>query len=219
MDHMAAVRRSAAPVKGGQLRLIGGRRLRSPQGQGTRPTTSRVREALMNMLSSEIRGCHWLDLCSGSGVMGCEALIRGASHVVAVEKDARTAAICRENLELVASNDACEATVNVIRRDLLSWLKQGCPESERRFSIVYFDPPYASGLYQQVLEVLERGHWVSPKGLVVCEYARREVIEVPSGWKEVDKRHYGTSSLLILNPPEHCRGDTDSKPRQTTREV
>ena len=219
MDQMAAVRRSAAPVKGGQLRLIGGRRLRSPQGQGTRPTTSRVREALMNMLSSEIRGCHWLDLCSGSGVMGCEALIRGASHVVAVEKDARTAAICRENLELVASIDAVDASVDVIKTDLLSWLKEGCSERELRFSIVYFDPPYASGLYQQVLEVLERGHWVSPKGLVVCEYARREVIEVPSGWKEVDRRHYGTSSLLILNPPEHCRGDTDSKLRQTTREV
>ena len=219
MDRMAAVRGAAVAVKGGQLRLIGGRRLRSPQGQGTRPTTARVREALMNMLSSEIRGCCWLDLCSGSGVMGCEALIRGASHVVAVEKDARTAAICRENLELVASNDACEATVNVIRRDLLSWLKQGCPESERRFSIVYFDPPYASGLYQQVLEVLERGHWVGYQGLVVCEYATKEVIEVPSGWKEVDRRHYGTSSLLILNPPEHCRGDTDSKLRQTTREV
>ena len=219
MDRMAAVRRSAAPVKGGQLRLIGGRRLRSPQGQGTRPTTSRVREALMNMLSAEIRGCHWLDLCSGSGVMGCEALIRGASHVVAGEKDARTALICRENLELVASNDVCDATVNVIKNDLLSWLKKGCPERERRFSIVYFDPPYASGLYQPVLDMLECGHWVRSQGLVVCEYATKEVIEVPSGWKEVDRRHYGTSSLLILTPQEHCRGDTDSTPQQTAREA
>ena len=219
MDRMAAVRRAAAPVKGGQLRLIGGRRLRSPQGQGTRPTTSRVREALMNILSSEIKGCHWLDLCSGSGVMGCEALIRGASHVVAVEKDARTAAICRENLELVASNDACDATVNVIRKDLLSWLKQGCPERERRFSIVYFDPPYDSGLYQPVLDMLERGHWLRPQGLVVCEYATKEVIAFPSGWKEIDRRHYGISSLLFLTPPGHCRGDTDSTLRRTTREV
>ena len=219
MDRMAEVRRAAAPVKGGQLRLIGGRRLRSPQGQWTRPTTSRVREAVMNMLSAEIRGCHWLDLCSGSGVMGCEALIRGASHVVAVEKDARTAAICRENLELVASNDACDATVHVIKRNLLSWLKEGRPDSERRFSIVYFDPPYASGLYQPVLDMLECGDWVRPRGLVVCEYATKEVVEIPSGWREVDRRHYGTSSLLILSRQEHCRGDTDSKLRQTTREV
>ena len=216
---MAAVRCSAAPVKGGQLRLIGGRRLRSPQGQGTRPTTSRVREALMNMLSSEIRGCHWLDLCSGSGVMGCEALMRGASHVVAVEKDARTAAICRENLELVASTDAFDASVDVIKTDLLSWLKKGCPDSERRFSIVYFDPPYNSRLYQLVLEMLERGLWVRPQGLVVCEYATKEGIEIPSGWREVDRRHYGTSSLLILTLQEHCRVDTDSTQRRTTREV
>ena len=216
MDRMAAVRRSAAPVKGGQLRLIGGRRLRSPQGQGTRPTTSRVREALMNMLSSEIRGCHWLDLCSGSGVMGCEALIRGASHVVAVEKDARTAAICRENLELVASNDACDATVRVIKKELLCFLKEGCLQSERKFSIVYFDPPYASGIYRPALEMLDRGGWMQPNGLVICEHSTKEAVEVPSGWKEVDKRHYGGSSLLLLTPPEHCRGDTDSTLRQTS---
>ncbi|QNI55450.1 16S rRNA m2G966 methyltransferase [Synechococcus sp. BIOS-E4-1] len=215
---MAAVRRAAAPVKGGQLRLIGGRRLRSPQGQGTRPTTARVREALMNLLSSEIRGCYWLDLCSGSGVMGCEALIRGASHVVAVEKDARTAAICRENLELVAANDACDATVNVIRKDLLSWLKQGCLDGNQRFSIVYFDPPYGSGLYRPALSMLHSGGWVQPQGLVICEFASREKFEVPSGWKETDRRQYGKSSLLILNPQEHCRGDTDSKLRQTGRE-
>jgi len=205
-------------VKGAQLRLIGGRRLRSPQGQGTRPTTSRVREALMNMLSSKIRGCHWLDLCSGSGVMGCEALMRGASHVVAVEKDARTAAICRENLELVATSHACDATVRVIRKDLLLWLKQGCLEGKQRFSIVYFDPPYASGLYVPALGMLQSGGWVQPQGLVICEFASKEKFEVPSGWKEADRRHYGKSSLLILNPQEHCRVDTDSKPRQTGRE-
>ena len=172
----------------------------------------------MNMLSSEIRGCHWLDLCSGSGVMGCEALIRGASHVVAVEKDARTAAICRENLELVAANDACDATVRVIRKDLLSWLKQGCPDGSQRFSIVYFDPPYASGLYRPALGMLHSGGWVQPQGLVICEFASKENLEVPSGWKETDRRQYGTSSLLILNPQEHCHDDTDSTLRQTGRE-
>ena len=218
MDQMAAVRCSAAPVKGGQLRLIGGRRLRSPQGQGTRPTTSRVREALMNMLSSEIRGCHWLDLCSGSGIMGCEALIRGASYVVAVEKDARTAAICRENLELVANNDACDATVRVIRKDLLPWLKHGCLERKQKFSIVYFDPPYASGLYAPALGMLLSGGWVQPQGLVICEFSSKERLEVPSGWKEADRRQYGKSSLLILSPQEHCRDGIDSTLRQTGRE-
>ena len=216
---MAPVRCSPISVKAAQLRLIGGRRLRSPQGQGTRPTTSRVREALMNILSSRIKGCHWLDLCSGSGVMGCEALTRGASHVVAVEKDPRTAAICRDNLELVAAKDACDATVRVIRKDLLSWLKEGRLCSEEKFSIVYLDPPYASGLYCPALDMLDRGRWVRSKGLVICEHSSKETIPLPSGWSAADQRQYGSSSLLILNPPEHCHGDTDSTPRQTGREV
>ena len=76
----------------------------------------------MNMLSEHIRGCHWLDLCSGSGVMGCEALQHGAARVVAVERDARTAAVCRTNLELVATHVDGPASVSVIRQDLLSWL-------------------------------------------------------------------------------------------------
>ena len=66
----------------GQLRLSGGRRLKSPPGRGTRPTTARVREAVMNMLGSRLEGCRWLDLCSGSGIMGCEALLHGAAALL-----------------------------------------------------------------------------------------------------------------------------------------
>jgi len=206
-------------VKRAQLRLIGGRRLRSPQGQDTRPTTSRVREALMNMLNAEIRGCRWLDLCSGSGVMGCEAIQRGAAHVVAVEQDARTAAVCRENLELIASSEGCNATVKVIRQDLLRWLQVNDQESEQPFSIVYLDPPYAAGLYTPALENLKRSGLVTTEGLVICEYASKQPPGVPAGWREVERRRYGSSSLLILSPREHCRGDTDSTPQQTGPEV
>ena len=216
---MACVRRTAAAVKRAQLRLIGGRRLRSPQGQTTRPTTSRVREALMNMLSENIPGCHWLDLCSGSGVMGCEALERGAARVVAVERDPRTAEICRENLELVASSNARERSVKVIRKDLLSWLKQGNQNDNQCFSIVYFDPPYQADLYRPALELLRVGGWVQPKGLVICEHTTQKPLNVPAGWREVDRRRYGSSSLLIISLPGRCRGDTDSTPQQTSQEV
>ena len=216
---MACVRRTAAAVKGAQLRLLGGRRLRSPQGQSTRPTTSRVREALMNMLSEDIPGCHWLDLCSGSGVMGCEALERGAARVVAVERDPRTAEICRENLELVASSNAREHSVKVIRKDLLSWLKQGNQNDNQSFSIVYFDPPYQAGLYIPALELLRVGGWVKPEGLVVCEHASQESLNVPTGWREIDRRRYGSSSLLIVSLPGRCRDDTDSTLQQTGPEV
>ena len=79
------------------LRLGGGRKLRSPQGNTTRPTTARVRQAVFNILGAEVRGAAWLDLFSGSGVMACEALRHGASRVEAVELDRRTAAVARQN--------------------------------------------------------------------------------------------------------------------------
>lgn len=169
----------------------------------------------MNMFQAELQGCHWLDLCSGSGVMGCEALQHGAERVVAIENNPRTAAICRENLETVASAHTERARVSVIRRDLLSWLKSGRPADEPAFSMVYFDPPYAAGIYNETLGLLHRGRWVQPEGLVICEYASNIQIEAPSPWIERERRRYGSSSLLILSPPGHYPGDTGSKQPQT----
>ena len=68
----------------GQLRLISGRKLESPKGSTTRPTQARVREAVISLLGNKVIGSDWLDLFSGSGVMGCEALQRGAQSVLAV---------------------------------------------------------------------------------------------------------------------------------------
>ncbi|MBM5794489.1 MAG: 16S rRNA (guanine(966)-N(2))-methyltransferase RsmD, partial [Cyanobacteria bacterium K_DeepCast_0m_m1_088] len=81
------------------LRLSGGRLLQSPPGSSARPTPSRVRLAVMNMLAADLPGCRWLDLFSGSGVMGCEALQRGAAAVVAVDQQRAMASTSRINLE------------------------------------------------------------------------------------------------------------------------
>ena len=93
------------------LRLSGGRRLQSPPGSAARPTPSRVRLALMNILARQLPGCRWLDLCSGSGVMACEALQRGAAVVVAVDQDRRNAAVARTNLEAVQTGLGSQAAV------------------------------------------------------------------------------------------------------------
>lgn len=198
--------------------MIGGRRLRSPQGQGTRPTTARVREALMNVLANGLEDAHWLDLFSGSGVMGCEAIQRGAARVWAVENNARIAAVCRQNLELVAAARSEPVEIRVIRRDLMPWLDAGRPESVEPFTHVYVDPPYAAGHYQSTLERLRTREWITSNGLVICEYASSNELHPPSDWTEVDRRRYGTSSLLFLSPREHCRGGTGSKQPQTDPE-
>ena len=158
----------------GQLRLTSGRKLRSPRGNGTRPTTARVREAVMNILAPQLHGAHWLDLCSGSGVMGCEALQRGAQRVVALEQDRPTAAICRNNLEATAAGQSAMPTVMVVQRDLISWLQRGKPNDDPGFDLVYFDPPYASGLYSRGLDALINGEWLQPNALVLCEHAKHQ---------------------------------------------
>ena len=123
---------------GGQLRLSGGRRLQSPGGRATRPTTSRVREAVMNILAPRLQDCRWLDLCSGSGVMGCEALQRGARCVVAVDQDSQCIRISRANLSTVAAGCSPTPEVRTERRELIGWLRRGW--SQDPFDIVYFDP-------------------------------------------------------------------------------
>jgi 16S rRNA (guanine(966)-N(2))-methyltransferase RsmD len=202
----------------GQLRLTGGRKLRSPKGDGTRPTTARVREAVMNILAPRLRGAHWLDLCSGSGVMGCEALQRGVQRVVAIEQQSGAAAICRSNLTATASGQPQATQILVVQRDLVSWLARGRGNDDPGFDLVYFDPPYASELYSRGLDALVLGQWLRPDALVLCEHAGKQKPATPEGWRVVDQRCYGSSGVLFLSPPEHCPGGTDSKRQQTSPE-
>ena len=215
---MASGRGTVARVSGVQLRMIGGRKLLSPQGQGTRPTTARVREALMNILAGELNDAHWLDLYSGSGVMGCEAIERGAARVWAVEKNARRASVCRQNLELIAASKLEPVEVRVFKKDVMPWLEAGRPIGVEPFTLVYIDPPYAAGRYGSILDQLIRKEWISADALAICEYDSAKRLEAPLLWREIDRRRYGTSSLLFLNRREHCHGDTGYRQPQKDQE-
>lgn len=181
------------------LRLSGGRKLQSPPGDRARPTSSRVRQAVMNLLAAELPGCRWLDLCSGSGVMACEALQRGAAVVVAVEHDRRIAATARANLEAVRSGLRRPAQVQVHSSEVLRWLRSGaqqaCPQG---FDLIYADPPYASGLYGPLTEAIAAGGWLAPGGSLVWECASSDVPPVPTGWCCRRERRYGSTTVLVL---------------------
>ena len=168
----------------------------------------------MNILAPRLHDCRWLDLCSGSGVMGCEALQRGARCVVAVDQDPQCIRITRANLSTVAAGCSPTPEVRTERRELIGWLRRGW--SPDPFDIVYFDPPYDQGLYEPGLDALAQGNWLHQDSLVVCEH-RSKLNPVPgSGWSVLDQRRYGISSVLLLSPPEHCRrGGTGSMPPQT----
>ncbi len=191
-----------------ELRITGGKKLKSPKGLQTRPTSSRVRESLMDILRSKLIGCSLLDLFSGSGVIGCEALKNGASKVLAVEKDSKTAIICKENLLSVESYLPDKKYVGVIKNDVISFLEKGCEklkingfEKERGFNFVYIDPPYINkDIYEIVLKKLLKGDWVNEHSIVICEHSSNFNINTQSPWVAIDKRLYGKSSLLFLSP-------------------
>ena len=180
------------------LRLSGGRKLQSPPGLTARPTPARVRQAVMNMLAAELPGCRWLDLCSGSGVMACEALQRGAARVVAVEQDRRNAAVALANLQAVAKGLGAR-NVLVRQGEMVRWLKAGRNASgEEPFDLIYADPPYAAGLYGALAAAVTQGEWLAPEGQLLLECSSTAVPDISGDWNLIDQRRYGTTTVVRL---------------------
>ena len=149
----------------GKLKLISGKRIESPLSHKTRPTSSKVREALINILGNKLREASWLDLCSGSGAMACEALQNGVKRVLAIEKQRETAKTCKKNLIDVSNTMDQSIHIEVICNELISFLEKG-PKNQKikfvndyqdhqhKFDFVFLDPPYESELYEITQELL-----------------------------------------------------------------
>ena len=146
------------------MRIYGNRKIKTLAGSMTRPTASRVREAVFNIWQSSIPGCRWLDLCTGSGAMGAEALCRGASWVVGIEQSAQACLLIRQNWEQMASPDRFQ----LLRGDVRKRLKQ---LEEHPFDRIYFDPPYDSSLYQPVLTAIADLQLLAQTGELAVEHS------------------------------------------------
>jgi len=162
------------------LRIIGGtwrsRTWRFPADE-IRPTPDRVRETLFNWLAPGISGARCLDLFAGSGALGLEALSRGASRVVFVEKLPGPARELRRTLSLWGGERATAAHIH--SGDALAYLA-GQPEV---FDVVFLDPPFAAGLLGQVAARLEAGAWLAPGALIYAECPAREGLpQLPTSW-------------------------------------
>ena len=156
-------------------RIIGGagkgRRLKTVAGDDTRPTGARVRQSLFDVLAREIPGCRFLDAFAGNGGVGLEALSRGAAKVVLVDQAYAAVEAARENARALA---AAGGEVQVFRQDARSALAAFADEG-RSFDVVYLDPPYASELYEPLLERLG-GALLAPGGVVVAEHFHKRAL-------------------------------------------
>ncbi|MEM9002739.1 MAG: 16S rRNA (guanine(966)-N(2))-methyltransferase RsmD [Cyanobacteria bacterium P01_F01_bin.86] len=178
------------------LRIYGNRQLKTVPGQGTRPTAGRVREALFNLWQDAIAGCTWLDLCAGNGVMGAEALCRGAVSVVGIEKAGMACRTIEQNWQQVAHS---HQTYRVIRGDVLVWLPK---LAGQQFQRIYFDPPYHSDLYQPVIRTIAQHHLLSLNGELAVEHDvdAWQAIEVP-GLNICGQKRYSRTCLTFY---DHC---------------
>lgn len=136
--------------------------LKTPAGRDTRPTTDRIKETLFNILQTDLCGSVFVDLFSGSGAIGIEALSRGAKICYFVENDARAAECIRENITFTKMTDRAV----LLKSDVFSALHQ-IPEKEA--DLIFMDPPYEQGLEARVLEALGAMEYVTENTLLVTE--------------------------------------------------
>ncbi len=122
--------------------------LKTLEGTDTRPTTDRIKETLFNMLQFGLEGCFVLDLFSGSGGIGIEALSRGASWAVFVDRNPRAVQVIRDNLRATRLEDRAA----VMDCDAMTALRR--LEGKYRFDYIFLDPPYGQGLEREVLSGL-----------------------------------------------------------------
>ena len=168
-----------------------GVRLKSPAGDGTRPTADRTREALFSMLGARVYDAQVLDLFAGTGALALESLSRGAAHAVLVDR--ATHKILTEN----AQRTKLTACAEIRRGDVYGQVAALADEG-RTFDLVFADPPYAHGDNARVLAAVDAGALLARDGLFVLEQGAGEtVIEHSGRLSLVRERGYGAARLCF----------------------
>ena len=137
--------------------------LKTLRGSTTRPTTDRIKETLFNMIAADIPGGRFLDLFSGSGGIGIEALSRGASMAVFVEQDRAALQVIRQNLKFTHLEDRA----TVIGTDAVRAVASMNPDVS--FDVIFMDPPYGHALERRVLEAIRNSSIADENTLIIIE--------------------------------------------------
>ena len=183
------------------MRIITGKakgvRLETLEGEATRPTAERVKEAVFSMLQFDIEGRRVLDLFAGSGQMGLEALSRGAREAVMVDKSKQAVAIINKNV----AKTKFVAESRVFCADYADYIRRFGGE---KFDIVFLDPPYAAGLYAPALLALLDAGMLKSTTIIVCESDTDEIFEKNEALKErfseVKVSRYSRTVITLLSP-------------------
>lgn len=208
-----AAKRGGPP---GEVRIIGGRwrsrRIEVPVAEGLRPTGDRIRETLFNWLGQSLAGQRCLDLFAGTGVLGFEALSRGAQSVDWVERNAPTARKLKATLEAFQSSDPLAGQGAVHHADALTFLHA---RRDRAYDLVFLDPPFAMNPWFDLLPRL--APCLADGGRVYVEAAAKPdaLNPPPKGWLIIRESRAGAVWFALLQCEYSQADPPDSLPQST----
>lgn len=167
--------------------------LKTPEGMDTRPTTDRIKETLFNILQPDLADCVFVDLFSGSGGIGIEALSRGAKKAYFIEQAPRAIACIQQNLAFTKMTDRGI----VIKQDALAAL---FGIREKQVDILFMDPPYGQEHEKRVLELLRNVPWTTRDTLIVTEAELHTDFDYLEdfGYELIKEKRYKTNKHLFL---------------------
>ncbi|MFY7842661.1 MAG: 16S rRNA (guanine(966)-N(2))-methyltransferase RsmD [Rhabdochlamydiaceae bacterium] len=178
-------------ILGGQFK---GRLLFTPQSGLTRPTSSILRKAIFDICRQDVQGSHFLDLFGGSGAIGLEAISEGADHVSFIDNSMEAINCIKKNVDLLN----VKRQVDIYRGDALKILKK-LEDSQKKFHIVYLDPPYKDrSLIRDIFFILENSSLVLDQGLIFVEshhLPNESLCFGTDSLKLVDERRFASSIL------------------------
>ena len=184
------------------MRIISGKfkglKLYSPSNLEVRPTSDRLKESLFSILSTtkydiNIINANVIDICTGTGALGIEALSRGAKNIYFVDNEQNSLDIVRKNLSRIKFSNDEKANIKIIKADA----KKPFKNINIIFNIVFIDPPYNSNIFHSCLQNLKEENLIDFKSHIFLETRKKEVLEL-EGFEVLDIKLYGKSKLTIL---------------------
>lgn len=161
-----------------------GKKLEGFNIDGTRPTMNRVKESLFAMIQNKIRNSVCLDLFAGSGSLGLEALSNGAKECYFIDNNIKVIKVLNNNLKGVEGNI-------IVKSDFKAFLKN----IDKKFDIIFLDPPYKFNLISESLELIDKYDLLNDDGIIVCEY---ETEDIKTSLKVIKEKKYGSKIIKIL---------------------
>lgn len=169
-----------------------GRKLHAPKGRNIRPTGDRVREAIFNIIMPYLPDARVLDLFSGTGALGLEALSRGAAQAVFVDENIEAIRLILENIKICGVKDRAEVIHGPVDRVIRRLARQD--QTITRFQVAFLDPPYGKGYVESTINSLS--HLTSDEALVVAEHHAKDSLPLQLGeWALTRERKYGDTKV------------------------